>query len=433
MFRFTDLIIFRMTRDCNLNCTYCFMQNKADFKGERIDFTLYKKIINRIIEQRLINNLEKRTLQLVFHGGEFLLVGKKRLYELLEYATLAFQNAGLQFVFGCQTNATLLTDEICKILGKFEVHVGLSFDGVGAANSARTDLKQDIFERKFEMLEKNAVKYGFIIVASKQNVGSIDESKEYLETLGIDEKTSIVSGYKINYAEDMLNPGENSEVELTGQEMFDKVWKPELERFLVRKQTMEYHTRELLEKSMIDLLTHHSNSTKSGCGTKWCGAGLGMIGIEPDGEMDYCDRYSKKFPEAYVMHALDYDFLGIYQLKKAIEYNTMKSTIYKKYECDTCFADYICDHGCESFYKSKYGDYGIDTRIICDQHKEFYSFVLQHLEKFVEVYVDSNKTLNTFDHIYSLKRLAIDRLEKAGISIAVNTDNNQVVMTRKVI
>ena len=59
MFRFTDLIIFRMTRDCNLNCKYCFMQNKEDFKGERIDFELFKKIINRITEQRIINNKQK--------------------------------------------------------------------------------------------------------------------------------------------------------------------------------------------------------------------------------------------------------------------------------------------------------------------------------------------------------------------------------------
>jgi len=418
VFRFTDLIIFRMTRDCNLNCKYCFMQNKGEFKGEIIEFELLQKIILRIVEQRVINNLQNQPIQLVLHGGEVLLLGEKRLYDILEFITKTFVKNDIKYTLACQTNATLLDDKIAKVFSLFEVNVGLSFDGIGDSNSSRTDIKQEIFENKFEILKNNKCKYGFLIVASKKNIDNMQKTQEYLENLGIEDNNaeSIVKGYKINYCEDMINPGENSEIEVSGSEMFNKVWKPELDRFLIRKKTIEFHVNELLTKTLVDILTYHTNQTRSGCGTKWCGAGLCMIAVEPDGEMDYCDRYSKKFPEAYVQHSLDYDFLGIYQLKKAIDYNVMKKNLYKKYGCNTCIADYICDHGCESFYKSKFNEYGIDIRIVCDQHKDFYNYVLNNIEKFLQVYCDNNKSIRSKDVIFKTKLIT----EKLNFNITTN-------------
>ncbi len=376
MFRFTDLIIFRLTRGCNLNCKYCFMQNKEEYKNEKIDFELFKKIIDRIIEQRLINSKHTQ-LSLVFHGGEFLTIGKKSLYEILEYTTAQMNLNNIDCELGCQTNGVLLDDEIAKILSKFSVGIGLSFDGVNGSNDLR-DIKQEIFESKFEILKKNKNNFGFLIIANKSNIDKIQDSQDYIK------KLNRTNGYKINYSEDMINPGENSEIEVSGKEMFEKVFKPELLRILKGEQPEEHNTKELLTKAIIDILSYHENGTKSGCGTKWCGAGISMIAIEPDGEMDYCDRYSKKFSETYIQHALDYDFLGIYQLNKMIQYNKMKAKLYNNYECDTCYADYICNHGCESFYYSKYGEYGIDTRLVCDQYKMFYSFVLENIVEFVK-------------------------------------------------
>jgi len=434
MFRFTDLIIFRMTRDCNLNCKYCFMQNKHDFKGELIEFDLLKKIIERIIEQRIINNRTTFSLQLVLHGGEVLLLGKKRLYEILEYITLEFNKNKIAYSFACQTNATLLTDEIAKILHKFEVNIGLSFDGIGDSNSSRTDIKQEIFENKFQILENNKSKYGFIVVASKTNVDKMQETQEYLETLNLnveeDSNSGSIKGYKINYSEDMINPGENSEIEISGHEMFEKVWKKELDRFLVRQKTIEFHTDEMLQKSIVDIISHHNNQTPSGCGTKWCGAGITMIAVEPDGDMDFCDRYSKKFDDVYMMHALDYDFLGISQLNKVVKYNMMKSEMYKKYECDTCYADYICDHGCEAFYKSKYGEYGIDTRLVCDQHREFYSYVLTNIDKFLNVFAETEKPIKCRDKIFKIKQWYMKHND-FDITIERDDEFNKILVRKK--
>ena len=84
MFRFTNLIIFELTRDCNLNCKYCLMHEKYKHKNEIIDFTLFQKIINRIAEQRLLNDLADQTLNLVFHGGEHTLAGTNHSIKFLD-------------------------------------------------------------------------------------------------------------------------------------------------------------------------------------------------------------------------------------------------------------------------------------------------------------------------------------------------------------
>jgi radical SAM protein with 4Fe4S-binding SPASM domain len=412
------------------------MQNKGDFPGELIEFDLLKKIVDRIVTQRLINGRQNWVLNFVLHGGEVLLLGKKRLYEILEYITTTFKANGIAYSLGSQTNATLLTEEIAMILSKFEVSVGLSFDGIDGGNTSRTDIKQTVFENKFQILKDSRVNYGFLLVANKTNVDNLDRTKEYLENLGLNvapegatEGVPIIQGYKINYAEDMLTPGPESEIEITGQEMFDKVWKPELENFLKRGKTIEFHTKEMLAKSLIDILTVHLTEQKSGCGTKWCGAGLGMIAVEPDGEMDYCDRYSKKFDDVHMMHALDYDFLGINQLNRMTHYNEMKAELYTRYECDTCIADYICDHGCESFYRSKFGDYGIDTRIICDQHIGFYQYVLANLERFLAVYATSGIRISTSDTLLEVKT---SMLANTNWIVAISDDRKHLSVTRRV-
>lgn len=423
VFRFTDLIILRTTRDCNLNCKYCFMKNKKDFKGEIIDFDLYKKIIDRIAEQQILNYVPGRKLHLVFHGGEVLMLGAERLYKMLEYASSVFTGSNLPHSFACQTNATLLNNDIAKTFQKFDVRVGLSFDGIDGANDFRTSIKQQAFEEKFALLEKNKLPRGFIVVAGKNNVDKLPESLSYLESLKIDE-------YKVNYAEDMDNPGRDSPIELSGKEMFEKVWKPELDKVVKGIPSSEFHIRNLYKKAIIDIISYHKDKLLYGCGAKYCGAGMSMIAIEPDGEMDLCDRYDRKYTEAYVQHALDYDFLGIHQIQKAMNYNYDKIPIFQDHKCDTCYANYICEYGCMSFHYSKYGKYGIDENLVCDQYKRIYDYVLEHLDDFLYQVVDSpSQEIGGMDEITGIKGSIIDRYKH--YSFRISPDNMKIRITRQ--
>jgi len=399
MFRFTDLIIFRMTRDCNLNCKYCFMLEKEKYKDEIIDFELFKKIVLKIIQQRKTNNRNNQ-LHFILHGGELLLLGYKKLNEILEFITIKFKENNINYSLGCQTNATLLTEEIAQLFNKFNVNVGLSFDGIN--DSSRNNIKQEVFESKFKILNDSNVKYSFIVVASKNNIENLNETKKYLDDL---QENNKILGYKINYAEDMINPGECSLIELSGKTIFEKVWKPTIEDFIQGKKIIENNSMTLLEKTLVDILSNHENNSRSGCNNKWCGAGVSIIAIEPDGNINLCDRYSKDFDDIFIQHSLDNDFLGLNQLNEVIKYNLIKDKIY--HDCDTCFADYVCDHGCFAFHYSKYGEYGIDTRLVCDQYKDLYTFIQENIKEILESYEHQNKSISSRDNLLSIKDLKV--------------------------
>lgn len=421
MFRFTDTVILRLTRDCNINCKYCFMIEKDLYKGEIIIFSLYKKIIDRIIHQRVLNDRDQQNLSLVFHGGEALMVGKKSFYKMLDYAANRFKENGISYNFGIQTNAMLIDDEFGKMLNKFEVGVGLSFDGIDGANSARTETKQSIFENKFDVLERNKVNYGFIVVVGKNNIDKLDKTKAYLNNL-----KGAVHGYKLNYAEDIFKPGQDDNIEVPGDELFEKVFKPEIENILNDGQSKESHTNEILNRILIDLLTHHDDRVKTGCNGKFCGAGVTMIGVNPDGEVHYCDRYSKEFKETYMQHALDYDFLGLRQIRSALDFNKEIISSIEKTGCDTCYADYICEHGCQAMHYSKFGEYGIEENLVCNFNKSFYDYVLENLDDIIVSFAKNGKTIPCKDEIFLFKETMRQHFKRKNIDISL--DENKIVI-----
>lgn len=425
MFRFTNLIIFRMTRDCNLNCKYCFMLDKDDYRGERLDYDLFKKIIDKIIIQRRANNLENETLNLVFHGGEPLMIGKEKFKKFLEYIKTNFDKYGLNYSLGMQSNATLLDDEFAQILNEYNMSIGLSFDGIADSNKQRTDIKQKIFEKKFKILDKNDVKYGFLLVVGKHNINKIEESKNYLRNL------KSVNGFKANYAEDLFNYGTKKSIELSGEEFFENVMKPEIENFINTGEMYEMHTKDVLSRTIVDILAYHDNNAKIGCGTKFCGAAVSMIGVNPDGTSHYCDRYSREFPETFVMNNLDYDFHGINQLKEAVNYNIIRDEVIRNTGCDTCYAQYICEGGCMAMYYSKHGKYGLDKNLVCGQYQNLYKYVLSNIEDILSAFAEFEVPINSMDEIYELKNNMKITLKGLNLRASIDESNKFVLRIKR--
>lgn len=425
MFRFTDLVIFRMTRDCNLNCKYCFMLDKDNYKGELVDFDLFKKIIDKIVHQRVLNKRQDMQLTLVFHGGEPLMIGKERLEQYLEYASTQFKEYRIKYNIGMQSNATLLNEDIAKIMKKYDMSIGLSFDGIAGANKQRTDVKQQVFESKFELLQRYDISYGFIVVVGKHNIDTIEETKRYLRRM------PGIRHYKANYAEDFFNYQTEKSIELSGEEFFEKVLKNEIEHFLETGELYEYHSKAILDRAIIDILTNHENEAKVGCGTRFCGAGISMIGVNPDGTSHLCDRYTREFDETFVTNNLDYDFHGIHQIKEAVKYNVVRDKVIRETGCDTCPANYICEGGCMAMYYSKHNQqYGLDKDLVCSLYKNFYSYVVQNLKRILSRLSDIEYTFNSMDDVIEIKNHMVSFLEEEGINLIIENGNDIKIRKR---
>ena len=109
------------TERCNLNCTYCYLPGEQRSGGSHMS------------EEKLIASLAKlrdyfrsvmpegRKPRAIFHGAEPLM-NKAAVFAAID----AFAD---DFVFGLQTNGTLLNDAAVEFLTSRNVSIGLSLDG----------------------------------------------------------------------------------------------------------------------------------------------------------------------------------------------------------------------------------------------------------------------------------------------------------------
>jgi len=91
----------------------------------------------RIKEYCTLKNLDY--LQITLHGGEPLLLGEKKLDQLI--TILRTEAQGINLKIGLQTNGVLLNEKLVYWLLKNNISVGISLDGDWEGNSRRVDFK----------------------------------------------------------------------------------------------------------------------------------------------------------------------------------------------------------------------------------------------------------------------------------------------------
>lgn len=390
MFTHANMLILKVTRDCNLRCRYCYVHNKDQYVGERMDYGLFQNIVERIIEDKSrLHEKHPSEFSLIFHGGEPLLTEKKQLFKMIHYVHNRFSQSRMNFHIGMQTNLTLLDEEIAKFFSEYDVQIGVSFDGIKRSNRARSKIVNSaFFEEKFNLMHKYNLDFGILVVVNRENLHHIKQSTDYLV------KKYNVRGFKVNYAENVNDDMDDSEVEVSGQEFFRYAMKPYVDEYISTGKTFESNMGLIINRFISYSLAFIRNRSKSNCGLKVCGGGIRIIEIEPTGKTFLCGRYSKEFPEAYMMHANDPDFLELKQLRKYLYFVQQKHQALLDAGCDICPADNICDHGCMAFYMSKYGRYGIRKELVCPMFKSLYDYLNQHAIDIILSYFEHHKENN---------------------------------------
>ncbi|MFF0161673.1 FxsB family cyclophane-forming radical SAM/SPASM peptide maturase [Streptomyces sp. NPDC005263] len=127
--------ILKVANRCNIDCDYCFVFNSRDQAARRLparmDLAVARAAARRIGEHTTAHGL--RTIHVVLHGGEPLLVGVGHMAGLLE-AVRDAAPAGTRVLFELQTNGTLLSGAWLDLFERYEVAVGISLDGPPRAN-----------------------------------------------------------------------------------------------------------------------------------------------------------------------------------------------------------------------------------------------------------------------------------------------------------
>ena len=193
---------------CNLACKYCYTttQGARFFDESNWDAAeTLKKLVSRIEESS-----NPKECFLTFHGGEPTLLGVHKLEELFKIARSSERIKGVSI----QTNATLVNDELIEIFKKYNIDVGVSYDGI---NSSRVDKKGNpmglVIRDKLKKLISEGVTHQFITELVPLN--KIEDLAEDFADLGAPRLAARVpTGYNASFYEaDLKKLGYNHIVE----------------------------------------------------------------------------------------------------------------------------------------------------------------------------------------------------------------------------
>ena len=114
--------IIKVTSACNLSCTYC---SEGSRKLVNLDIEIYKRFIDEI--PKLLMYVGHKNVDIIWHGGEPLVIGKKWIMEAIEYTNRILSDYTL--TYSIQTNATLIDNDWVRIFKEHNFSIGISLDG----------------------------------------------------------------------------------------------------------------------------------------------------------------------------------------------------------------------------------------------------------------------------------------------------------------
>ena len=247
-----------LTNQCNLNCIYCYEQNK---KAQHIKVDTVKKIITEYL-----NNENYDEVEIDFFGGE----------PFLEFETIKTicewvwsQQWRNKYIFFATTNGVLVHGEIKEWLRIHKKYfwVCLSLDGTRESHNINRSNSFDKIDIPFfkECWPKQTVK----MTISKETIEHIYENIVYIHSLGFD-----ITG--TNFAEGI--DWENDKyIDIVAQQLE-----------LLCKYYIEHP--EIQPVPLINMAIHKCADVKEK--RKWCGCGEHMAAYETDGRKYPCTFFT---------------------------------------------------------------------------------------------------------------------------------------------
>lgn len=373
-------LVLNITNQCNLACTYCYEFGADKIatpagKARYMTIDTAKSSVDFLLEQ----SKGRKAVHITFFGGETLM-NFKLLKEVVLYARGAAAELDKGIGFSLTTNATLLTDEIIAFLSDQEIGVTVSMDGPPDLQDKHRVYKSGkgtyavIEPRLRKLIANHKTRAITARVTLTEGVTDVVRIFRHLkEDIGFHEvgfAPVTTSGEKRDYS---LDDSGMDDVLAQFHELADE-W---LEYALRGKM----HGFTNVSETIGELLQGVNKSHP-------CGAGLGLLGVSPSGDLSPCHRFTDADT-----HSLGHISSGIDQEKR--EDFLSRGHVTAKYECSSCWARPLCAGGCHHEAFVRYGDTGHANLHYCDWIRQWTDTCLkiygalsalnpQFLERFAE-------------------------------------------------
>ncbi|MEK6320588.1 MAG: quinohemoprotein amine dehydrogenase maturation protein [Acidobacteriota bacterium] len=343
-------IVMNVTNQCNLSCSYCYEYGEDRIATPEGKTKFMSEETARSTADFLLNQSPgRRAVHLTFFGGETLL-NFKVVKSTIEYARTKAAEMGKYIDFSMTTNATMLTSEIISFLAENNVGVTVSIDGPKESNDRFRVFHNgkgsyDVIAPKIKELVKvhRSRPIGARVTLTAQVVDVKKIFRHLTEEMGFDEvgfapvTTSPVRLYAIG------NRGLDHVLD-----QFTELAGEYLEYALENK----HHGFSNVKDTLQEL---HQGVSKA----YPCGAGLGLLGVAPSGDIGLCHRFVDS-PVGKLGHIET----GIDREAQAEHLN--RAHINTKYDCHTCWARPVCSGGCYHEAYVRYGDTSHANLHYCD-------------------------------------------------------------------
>ena len=343
-------LVMNVTNQCNLSCQYCyeFGADKVatpEGKPKFMDWPTAQQSVDYLIRE----SGERKNIHVTFFGGETLM-NFQLLKRVVTYAREKCAGAGKTIDFSLTTNAKLLSTSIIEFLAENAVGVTVSIDGPKATNDqfrvfANGRGSYEIIVPKIrELLARHRTRpISARVTLTTPSVDVLNVYRHLKHDLGF---------YEVGFAPVTTSPDRLYSIGERGMDTVLEQFAALAREYLEFALQNQHHGFSNVSDTLAEL---HQGISKS----HPCGAGLGLLGVGPSGDLAPCHRFVDSDE-----HKLGHIDTGLDKARKR-EFLS-RGNVSRKYDCQTCWARPLCAGGCHHEAFVRYGDTGHPNLHYCD-------------------------------------------------------------------
>ncbi|ATQ57787.1 quinohemoprotein amine dehydrogenase maturation protein [Paracoccus yeei] len=350
-------IILNVNTGCNLACTYCYKEDlTTPAKGQKMGFQTARASFELLLKQAHARD----RVNVVFFGGEPL-SNMPLIREVVAYALPRAAELGKTVDFSLTTNATLLTPDLVDWFDAHRFALTVSMDGPKLLHDQNRKTvggkgTYDLVARNVRML---LARYRSRPVGVRVTL-----------TRGVNDVIGIHDHLKndLGFHEVGFGPATSGPI---------AVFNLDQQALQAAFQDMKTLGRRYVEaacrgenigfSNMHQLLTDIAQGTKKAVP---CGAGLGMLAVDKEGDLHLCHRFVGSNQPTYGNVAQGID---VPKLARFIETAQDRSA----YGCKTCRIRSICAGGCYHESYARQGDPFAPVWHYCDLMRDWVDFGIE--------------------------------------------------------
>ncbi len=372
-------LVMNLTNQCNLSCQYCyeFGEDKVatpDGKPKFMDFDTARQSVDYLFA----SSAGRRAIHITFFGGETLM-NFPLLRQVVDYATKRASESGRAIDFSLTTNATLLTPGIIEYLSEHHIGVTVSMDGAKESHDKFRVFSNgrgsyDIIEPRVRALIKNH--------KTRPITARVTMTSQAMDVLGTYKHLKHDIGFhEVGFAPVTTSPNRLYSIGERGLDSVLDQFRALAEEYREHALRGEHHGFSNVSDTLAEL---HQGVSKS----HPCGAGLGLVGVGPSGDLAPCHRFvdSDDHKLGHISSGLD---------RARVDDFLARGHINRKIDCSTCWARPVCAGGCHHEAYVRYGDTGHPNLHYCDWIRgwtdtclDIYAEIAVHNPSFLQHFAD---------------------------------------------